>query len=217
MDFAGVLVICEAVLLMVGEPAWSAWRRFCLVLAGTAETALGHYERALQYLVTVKDDMEHQRVIHDWYCRMLLESALTDLWLAQGDLAQARPQAERFLDATLATAERTWQALAWDANVRVAIAAGDLARAHACMAKALVTMEGFEVPLAAWRVHATAAELYERTGNSGVADHHRDLSRATLLQLAQSLPEAEPLRHTFLSAPAVAKVLRDAEHISRST
>jgi hypothetical protein len=30
------------------------------------------------------------------------------------------------------------------------------------MAKALVTMEGFEVPLAAWRVHATAAELYER-------------------------------------------------------
>ena len=69
----------------------------------------------------------------------------------------------------------------------------------------------------AGRVHATAAELNERTGNSGVADHHRDLSRATILRLAQSLPEAEPLRCTFLSAPAVAKVLGDAERISRST
>ncbi len=212
MDFAGVLAICEAVLPMVGEPAWSAWRRFCLVLAGTAATALGHYECALQYLLTVKDDMERQRVIHDWYCRMLLESALTDLWLAQGDLAQARPQAERFLHATLVTAERTWQALAWDANARVALAVSDLVRAHTCIAQALVTMEGFEVPLAAWCVHATAAALYERTGHSGVADHHRDLSRATILQLAQSLPAEEPLRNTFLSAPIVCKVLGDTGH-----
>jgi hypothetical protein len=216
MDFAGVLATCEAVLPLVGEPARSPWRRLCLVFAGTAEAALGHYERAWHYLVTVQDEMERQRVIHDWYCRMLLESALTDFWLAQGDLAQAQLQAERFLHATLATAERTWQALAWDATVRVAIAAGDLARAHACMAQALVTMEGFEVPLAAWRVHATAAALYECTGDSGMADHHRDLSRTTILYLAQSLPAEEPLRHTFLSAPAVAKVLRDAGCISRS-
>jgi hypothetical protein len=74
-----------------------------------------------------------------------------------------------------------------------------------------------EVPLAAWHVHATAAALHERTGKSGEADHHRALSRTTILQLAQSLPAAEPLRHTFLSALAVAKVLGDAEHISRST
>ena len=41
--------------------------------------------------------MERQRVLRDWYWRMPLEAALTDLWLAQGDLAQARLQAERFL------------------------------------------------------------------------------------------------------------------------
>ena len=80
-----------------------------------------------------------------------------------------------------------------------------------------MTMEDVEVPLAAWRVHATAAALSERTGKSGEADHHRALSRTTILQLAQSLPAAEPLRHTFLSAPAVAKVLGDAERMSRST
>jgi hypothetical protein len=37
------------------------------------------------------------------------------------------------------------------------------------------------------------------------------LSRATILRLANSLPEREPLRKIFLSAPAVARVLsRDA-------
>jgi hypothetical protein len=51
------------------------------------------------------------RSIHDWYCRMVLEAGLTDLWLAKGDLTQARPEAERFLELTLATAERTWQAV----------------------------------------------------------------------------------------------------------
>jgi hypothetical protein len=42
---------------------------------------------------------------------MVLEAGLTDLWLAKGDLTQARPEAERFLELTLATAERTWQAV----------------------------------------------------------------------------------------------------------
>jgi hypothetical protein len=94
-------------------------------------------------------------------------------------------------------------------GARVALAADDLAQA-------LVTIEDVEVPLAAWRVHATAAVLNERTGKSGEADHHRALSRATILPLAQSLPAAVPLRHTFLLAPAVAKVLGDAERMSRS-
>ena len=77
-------------------------------------------------------------------------------------------------------------------------------------------MKGFEVPLAAWRVHATAAALYKRMGKSDVAEQHRALSRATILQLANSLPADEPLRSTFLSAPAVVQVLGEAERTSRS-
>jgi hypothetical protein len=125
-------------------------------------------------------------------------------------LAQARPQAERFLQVTLATAERTWQALAWDANARVAMAASSMARAHECLANALSTMEGFEVPLAAWRVHATAAALYEGTGNRDAGEQHRVHSRATIHRLANSLAAEEPLRTTFLSAPAIAHILGDA-------
>lgn len=62
----------------------------------------------------------------------------------------------------------------------------DLERARECIAKALSTMEGFEVPLAAWRVHATAADLYLGTENSKLAEHDRELSRTIILKLADS-------------------------------
>jgi hypothetical protein len=61
--------------------------------------------------------------------------------------------------------------------------------------------------LAAWRAHATAAHIEEEAGNLEAARSHRDSSRATILRLANSLPEHEPLRKIFLSAPAVARVL----------
>ena len=69
-------------------------------------------------------------------------------------------------------------------------------------------MQGFEVPLAAWQVHATAAHIEEKSGNLDSARSHLGLSRATILQLANSMEQREPLRETFLSAPAVARVLR---------
>ena len=56
------------------------------------------------------------------------------------------------------------------------------------MAKALQRMEGYEVPLADWRVHATAAELHKLLRNRALADKHRALSRATIMKLVDSLP-----------------------------
>jgi hypothetical protein len=183
----------------------------CLFLKGSAETALGNYERAGEYLLTTQAGMDRPAVIFDWYWRMRLESALTELWLAKGDLAQARPQAESFLKVTSATAEHTWQGLAWEANARIAMAERDLARAQDCIAKGLSAMEGFEVPLAAWRVHSTAAELYRQMKSSELAKRHLALSRETIMKLANSLPAEEPLRQTFLSSPMVRKILGSRE------
>jgi hypothetical protein len=155
--------------------------------------------------------MDRQKTMNDWYWRMLLESGFTELWLAEGNLTQARPQAERFLSVTLTTAERTWQALAWEANARVAMAECDAPRAQECIGKALSTMEGFELPVAAWRVHATAAGLFRDAGDRDLAERHQALSRETIMKLADSLPAEEPLRRTFLSAPMVLKILRKVE------
>jgi tetratricopeptide (TPR) repeat protein len=207
MDFAGVVTICDSVLPSLEDPPRSPWRRFCLVLLGAAHTALGNYEGAREHLSTAGNEMDHQTVIHDWYCRMPLESGLTELWLAKGDLAQARSHAEQLLSITQATAERTWQALACEANARVAFAELDLEKARDWITKALLRMEGIEVPLAAWRVHAAGAEISDYMGNSGLAEYHRQLSRATILKLSNSLPTEEPLRKTFLSAPRIRRVL----------
>ncbi len=79
--------------------------------------------------MAARDVMDRQPVIHDWYCRMMLGQALAEVWLAEDDLTQAGTEAERFLALTLATAERTWQALAWEASTRVAMAEDDHHRA----------------------------------------------------------------------------------------
>jgi hypothetical protein len=168
---------------------------------------LGNHDGALKHLWQARDERDQQTVIHDWYLEMLQRSALVELWLAKADMAKARAEAETFLQVTLATAERTWQALAWEVNARVAMADLDMAGAEDFIAKGLSTMEGFEVPLANWRVHGTAAELYARTDNSELAEYHRALSRDTIMNLANSLPPADPLRRTFLSAPVIRKIL----------
>ncbi len=203
MDFPGVLEICEAILPSLGEPERRPWRRFCLALTGSAEAASGRYQAAADHLTTARTEMDGRPVIHDWYCRMLLEQALTDAWLEQGDLKQAGAEAERFVAAALTTAERTWQALAWEASARVAMAEADRGRARTCVDKAVAAMEGFEVPLAAWRVHASAAELERRLGNQRAAGRHRSLGRSTVLALADSLVDYDQLRKTFLAAPPV--------------
>jgi hypothetical protein len=186
------------------------------VIAGTAEVGLGNHERALEHLLAAKQEMDSHTVIGDWHCRMMLQGALADLWLARGDLRQAKSEGEVFVTVACATAERTWQALAWEVNARIAMAVGEPERAQDCITKALSAMDGFEVPLAEWRVHATAAELSELRGHSGVAKHHRELSRATVLRLAHSLPEDHPLRITFLSTPSISTIVAGARLVQGS-
>jgi ATP/maltotriose-dependent transcriptional regulator MalT len=165
MDFVGALAICESAARFLGEAISPPDQRFYLAVAGTAEMALGNHDRALEHLSLARREMDRQMVMNDWYCRLQVESALTELWLDKGDMVQARAQSERFLQVTLATAEHTYQSLAWEANARAAMAGGERSRAQECITKAISTMEGFEVPLAAWRVHATASELDQRNGN----------------------------------------------------
>ena len=60
------------------------------------------------------------------------------------------------------------------------------------------------VPLAAWRVHATAAKLCERQGRPSEAEAFRQQSRAVIQQLADSLDAADPLRESLTAqGPAI--------------
>jgi len=207
MDFPGVLEICGSILPSLDAPERRPWRRFCLALTASAEAALGRHAAAAQHVMAGRNEMDRHPVIHDWYSRLILGQAITDSLLAKNDLSEARSEARQFVELTQATAEHTWQALAWEASARVAMAESDDQRARTCVESALSTMQGFEVPLAAWRVHASAAELEKRLGNQGAAGRHRSLSRATVLALADSLKEHTRLRETFLAAPPVRAIV----------
>jgi DNA-binding winged helix-turn-helix (wHTH) protein len=217
LDFSGVQAICDSALTLLRDPAlctapsqpigYPGQLRRALILSGSASAGLGNYTSAFEHLSTAANEMNRQTVFLDWYWRMPLAAGLTESWLATGDRVRAQLEAERFLEMSLATEERTWQGLAWEINARVALANRDEARARACIARGVSTVQGFEVPLAAWQVHATAARIEEKSANLESARLHRDLSRATIMQLANSMEQREPLRRIFLSAPAVARVL----------
>jgi hypothetical protein len=87
------------------------------------------------------------------------------------------------------------------------MAGGDHHRARTCIDKALSAMEGFEVPLAVWRVHASAAELEGRGEISARRNVTASLGGATALTLANSLVDHERLRDTFLAAPPVRMII----------
>jgi DNA-binding winged helix-turn-helix (wHTH) protein/tetratricopeptide (TPR) repeat protein len=217
MDFAGARDLCESTVPLARDPlprgaphappAYPLQFHWALIVSGNAEAALGNHQRAVENLSAARQDMDRSMSVLDWYWRMPLEAGFAEVSLTTGNLTRAHADAQRFLEATLTTAERTWQALAWEANARVAKAELDLSRAKDCVAKALLTMEGFEVPLAAWRVHATAAQIDEDSGELQSARSHGEVSRATILRLADSLPAEDPLRQIFLAAPAVARIL----------
>jgi DNA-binding winged helix-turn-helix (wHTH) protein/tetratricopeptide (TPR) repeat protein len=207
MDFVGVLRTCEPMVALIGNFTGNYLHRFSRIFAGCAEAGLRNYDRALDHLLSARDHMNSHKIMMHWYYRMPLELALTEVWLGKKDLIRARQEAEQFLNSAMATAEHTWQALAWEVNTRVAMAEIDLKRSQECVSRALLAMEGFEIPLAGWRVHATAAEVFQRAEDTESSQRHREISRVAIFKLANSLAPEDPLRKAFLSALSVTKIL----------
>ena len=201
MDFSGVLRDCD--LGANGEGNFGDSFKFLsrsrLILAGSAKAGLGLHEEALDHLLRARSDMENQTVMLDWYLRLPLQSALAEIWLDQKMFANAREEADLFLGVALSTAERTWQALAWEMDARISIADNDRKRAERSISMALELVDEHELPLAAWRVHATAAVLHQQ-------DHVRT-AMEHILKIARSLPDGHPMLATFLSSRDVSAVL----------
>ncbi len=209
LNFEGARHLCETTRpLIPGQDL--AISQLCLKLTGVAEAGLGNGERALELLLEVRDSMYRDVLVMTWYWRMLLHRGLAEAYLLVTDLENAHREAERFLDLTMSTEERTWQALAWEANARVALADDNPNRARECIAKAVSTMDGFEAPLAHWRVHATAAELHQRAGECEIAGRHLELSAATIRKCAASLERHREIQEIFLAATPVRSVLERA-------
>jgi hypothetical protein len=99
------------------------------------------------------------------------------------------------------------QALAWEMKTRVAMAQNDWVAAGKYIEQALTMVEKFQVPVAAWQVHATAWRLCQQVNENGKAEMHRARAEAYIRTLADSFAPDEPLRGVFLAAGPVSRIL----------
>ena len=139
---------------------------------------------------------------------MNAQLGLSNLWLAARNLRKARLEADRFLQSALSTAEPNLQALAWEVGARVAMAEKDWKGAEEKIEKGLAVLQRFEIPTTAWRVHATRSDLYRQAKDETAAEAERARAEAIVLALANSLAPDDPLRHAFLAAAPVRRILR---------
>ena len=164
-------------------------QRVWTILAGLAHAGLGENAAAVARFAEAEQQMEREPIMFDWYWRLSLEWGCADLAIVHGDHDAAQYRARRFLERALATEERTWQALAWETMARASLSEGHFQNATVQLEAAFSVTEGYETPLANWRLQRTAAWLHEARGDTqrmAAAQQRYVDSRA---HLAGSIPE----------------------------
>ena len=203
MDYEETHRICQESIPILSGPE-GTWLQFhCVSLCATALVCLGKLQEARPHLDEVRAFLGCGDSWLHWYWTLPLYRTQVELALRSGDVASARIWAERFLSAALATDEHTWQALAFDSCARVAQADNDLKRAREYVTSAIDVMAGFDLPLARWRVHRTAAQVVQER-----SEHHRTLARETVERLAASMEDFPELKRCFLQSDELQTVFQ---------
>src|SRR5262249_16009992 len=127
--------------------------------------------------------------------------------LKLGDAVKADTEAGVVLAGAQATGDPYLQALAWELKARIELFRNQEQAAAALIGKALAIVEKQEVPIAGWRIHSAAWEIFTRTHDLARAAENRERARGDVMALANSLHDQEPLRRSFLKAPAIQAIL----------
>jgi DNA-binding winged helix-turn-helix (wHTH) protein len=186
-------------------------RTMATVTAACCDLEAGMSDRALEAFSSVCRRPEYPRFFLDWYWRIIARYGLSDAWLATGNTANASLQAEALLQAARSTDEPALKALAWEMKTRVAIAAEKWTLAGESVRRALGSLEPVEVPMAAWRVHATAFHFFRGKEQHKAAAQHRSRAEEVILQLAHSFREGHELWGLLPGSPMARRRLGDPE------
>jgi DNA-binding winged helix-turn-helix (wHTH) protein/tetratricopeptide (TPR) repeat protein len=208
MDFAGAQRVCDELIRGSVYPTGQA-NAIGRLAAGLEALEEQHFDEARRCFEVVRDPAATPKFFLHWYWRIHAHVGLTRAWLHSGDLANAKREAARLIEAALSTADPNLQMLAWDTSAQVAIADQNWSDAAQSIDRALAALKRAETPTSAWRVHATASDLHQKTRQpAGAAAHHAS-ARAHIAALADSLEADEPLRRTLLNAPDVRRVTEE--------
>ncbi len=187
------------------------------ILLGRAALGLGQLKQARQYFDTISRRLDAERVLMDWIWLMPLHQSLSDYWLQQGDAQRARREAQLVIEMASPSGEKTYLAQAWCRQAEIALAQRQWPEARRQLDEALALVATADIPSAAWRVYAVAAQLEEQCGDRSRAEAYCQQSADLLQQLADALEDAEELRQRFLARPRVNAIMRHASSSSRLT
>ena len=201
MDFEGARRYCEQTL----EPALQSRDLFSYFLGqnllGKVYLGMQDYPRAFSCFNEITRRVEGEGLLMDGIFYSLFHQGFCEYWLAQGNLRQARREATRLCELAMLPPERTYLAIGHQLLAKVAIAEQAWDEAQAQVSRALAIVEGAEVPLAAWRVYATAAELHRCKGHTVEVETYRRRGVEVIQALADSLDDNDLLRPSLLAHP----------------
>ena len=208
LDFEGARALCESVIRGTTEYPTGQPQTIAKMASAYTQLENGQHADALGTFAQVIDPATTSKFFLHWYWRMTAQLGLVDAWLAAGNPRNARTEADRLLDTASSTAEPNLLALASETEARVAMAGKDWQGAERHLESALAIVAKFDIPTAAWRVHATRAALARSVKDEAAAEQHRARAEAVVSALAESFDRDEPLRHAFLSSPRIRRICR---------
>ena len=192
-DLEGARRIAEGLLeTHTDEPAGQV-RTTALITAAFVDVESNQVDQALQRFAQVCERPLLPRFFLDWYWRMIGQVGLASARLAKGDLERAEAAIDALVQAAASGANPAMKAIVWNVKARVAMAAGDWDSARDSVERALASLEPFDVPNAARRIHATAAKYYSHAGDPQAVERHRAKEKEATANLVASLPAGDPL------------------------
>jgi hypothetical protein len=202
-DLKGMREIARSI-TEAGPSGLSVQMQIQLAIAqGFAELAGEDYDSARQRFETILDRRGEGML--RWRSRMFARRGLSEAWLALGEFARARSEAEELTASVRNTRDLYMAAFAWEYSARLALASG-VGNAKEDIIRALEAVEMAEIPVVAWRVHATAWDLY-RSLDLARAETERQEAESIIFKIAKSLEGLDSLRDSFFSAKPVRRVL----------
>jgi tetratricopeptide (TPR) repeat protein len=197
LDFEGARKRCEDALDQAVEenPVNFFLGRNLLV---KIHLGLKDYPAAFDQLMAITrkietDGVPMESVFHPLFCHSLAE-----YWLGVGDTPRARVHALQLSETASRPPERAYQALSYRLLAKIAIEEGDLEQARTDLERAISIAEAGEMPIAAWRVLAAAAEFYDGAGQTAKAAKYRSRCETVIHTLSATFEASDPLRSSLL-------------------
>ena len=206
-DFEGVRRLSKIVMRSDAEQHAAWMRAVSRISSGYAELYRGNLVEALQLFSQVRDPRITPNFILHWRWRLHAQLGMTEARLQAGDIADAHREADDVLASALSAADPGMRALAWEIKSRVARAGKNRDGARVCIESAMTILDSFDIPVVAWQVHRTARDLYIDEGDRERADSHRARAKASIMRIADSFDQGEPLRESLLAAPPIRHIL----------